>query len=95
MKNLFPLLLIVPIATFLIGLYSGYLIGLSKPKHLSIQEFANIKKAIDGFCIKNGYYRGGYLVFNYTNTSTDVLVRCINISYVQRKDFRIEDVKLS
>jgi len=92
MKNKSYLLLIVPIATFLIGLYSGYLIGLSKPKHLSIEEFVNIKKAIDGFCIKNGYYRGGYLVFNYTNTSTDVLVRCINISYVQRADFKLKDI---
>ena len=94
MKKTLPLLVIIQLATYLIGLYSGYLIGLSKPKHLSIEEFANIKKAIDGFCIKNGYLRGGYLVFNYTG-GNHIMVRCINISYAQRQDFRIEDIKLS
>ena len=80
--------------TLIIGLIIGYWFGYSRPKHLSIKEFARIKEAIDRFCILNGYYRGGYLVFNKTSERSEVLVRCINISYVERADFKLKDIKI-
>jgi len=82
---------VFPIISVLIGLIIGYYIGLSQPKHLDLKEFAKIKYSIDKFCIANGYLRGGYLVFN----DSEILVRCINISYTQRADFKIENIKLS